>query len=565
MKEKKGLGNLKNKNKGLTEKVEIYDTTLRDGTQGEGFSLSLDDKLQITEILDELGVDFIEGGFPASNPRDRKFFEQSSRKKLNISKLVAFGSTSRKNVKPKEDAGLKILSEVETDYAAIFGKSWDLHVKGILRASLEENIDIIYNSIVFLKNKGKNVFFDAEHFFDGFKNNPEYAVSSVKAAFSAGAGRVVLCDTNGGSLPNEISEIVEKLGVVYGVDLSRLGIHAHNDTDCAVANSLAAVFAGIRHIQGTINGYGERTGNANLSSIIPDLELKTRFKTVGKSRLKGLLKASRLVDEISNNIPIKNMPFVGESAFAHKAGMHANAVMKNPSSYEHIEPEFVGNGRRFLISDLSGKSNIEAKAKELGFDLSRLSSVQETELLNKIKEMESSGFNFESADGSFKILLNKYTSSGTAEDTEDKYFKLLAFRVNIEKALENKDIFSEAVVMIKVKDKTEHTVAIGDGPVNALDNALRKALVKFYPVLDEMRLSDFKVRVINGKTKSGTASYVRVLIESSDKEEQWTTIGVSENIIEASYMALADGIRYKLSKEEKAAAQVKRKKAHKKQ
>ncbi len=410
---------------------------------------------------------------------------------------------------------------------------------------MEENLDIISDSVEFLKSCGKKVFFDAEHFFDGFKYNEDYAVKTLNAAISAGADKAVLCDTNGGCLPDDISKIVNKIKVKYKIDIGRLGIHTHNDTDCAVANSIAAVLEGIKHVQGTINGYGERTGNANLSSIIPNLELKAGFNTIGKEKLKNLLKVSRLIDEISNNTSAKNMPYVGESAFAHKAGLHANAVLKNPSSYEHIDPSFVGNARRFLISDLSGKSNITAKAKELGIDIGDLSESQESELLNKIKELENLGFNFESADGSFKILLNKYSSKDYGNK---EYFKLLSFRVNIEKT-SDKNIFSEAVVMIEVKGKTEHTVAVGDGPVNALDNALRKALVKFYPVLDEMKLTDFKVRVISGKAKTGTASLVRVLIESSDKEEKWTTIGVSENIIEASYIALADGIIYKLDKD----------------
>ena len=536
----------KNSNSENTGLVEVYDTTLRDGTQGEGFSLSIDDKLMIAGILDELGIHFIEGGFPASNPKDKKFFELVSKKTLKNSKLTAFGSTRKKNVSAKDDAGLNVLAETAVNYITIVGKSWDLHVESVLKISLNENLDIIADSIGFLKSCGKKVFFDAEHFFDGFKNNEDYAVKTINTAFSAGADKVVLCDTNGGSLPDDISKIIDKLKTLYKINITRLGIHTHNDIDCAVANTIAAVLGGIRHIQGTINGYGERTGNANLSSIIPNLELKAGFKTIGKKRLKNLLKVSRLIDEISNNTPVKNMPYVGESAFAHKAGLHANAVLKNPSSYEHIDPSLVGNNRRFLISDLSGKSNIEAKAKELGLDMGVLSASQEAELLNKIKELESLGFNFESADGSFKILLNKYSS----EDYKNKeYFKLIAFRVNIEKTVD-KNIFSEAVVMIEVKGKTEHTVAVGDGPVNALDNALRKALVKFYPVLNEMKLTDFKVRVISNKTKSGTASYVRVLIESSDKEEKWTTLGVSENIIEASYIALVDGIIYKLDKEE---------------
>ncbi len=548
------------------EFIEVYDTTLRDGTQGEGFSLSIDDKLMIADILDELGMHFIEGGFPSSNPKDRKFFELAAKKGFKNSKLVAFGSTKRKNTAAKDDANLRTLSDIPVDYAAIFGKSWDLHVESVLKISLNENLDIIADSVNFLKTSGKKTFFDAEHFFDGFEHNEEYAVKSIKIALEAGADKVILCDTNGGFLPHKISKAIERLKSYYQMDLSKLGIHTHNDTDCAVANTIAAVMPGIRHVQGTINGYGERTGNANLSSIIPNLELKLGFNVIGKEKLKGLVKVSRLVDEISNNMPLKNMPYVGKSAFAHKAGMHANAVLKNPSSYEHIDPAAIGNNRRFLISDLSGKSNIEAKAKELGIDLSKLTISEEAELLNKIKELEWGGFDFESADGSFKILMDKYLSKKAKN-----YFKLIAFRVNTEKnllnsanlsningidstplSLENNkenNIFSEAVVMIEVQGKREHTVALGDGPVNALDNALRKALLKFYPILSEMKLADFKVRVISNKTKSGTASYVRVLIESSDKEDKWTTLGVSENIIEASYQALADSITYKLTKE----------------
>lgn len=544
------------------EHIEVYDTTLRDGTQGEGFSLSIDDKLMIADILDDLGMHFIEGGFPSSNPKDRKFFELAAKKGFKNSKLVAFGSTKRKNTAAKDDANLRTLSDIPVDYAAIFGKSWDLHVESVLKISLNENLDIIADSVNFLKTSGKKTFFDAEHFFDGFEHNEEYAVKSIKIALEAGADKVILCDTNGGFLPHKISKAIEKLKSYYKMDLSKLGIHTHNDTDCAVANTIAAVMSGIKHVQGTINGYGERTGNANLSSIIPNLELKLGFNVIGKEKLKGLVKVSRLVDEISNNMPVKNMPYVGESAFAHKAGMHANAVLKNPSSYEHIDPAAIGNNRRFLISDLSGKSNIEAKAKELGIDLSKLTISEEAELLNKIKELEWGGFDFESADGSFKILMDKYLSKKAKN-----YFKLIAFRVNTEKNLFNSanlsninnagstplslenNIFSEAVVIIEVQGKREHTVALGDGPVNALDNALRKALLKFYPILSEMKLADFKVRVISNKTKSGTASYVRVLIESSDKEDKWTTLGVSENIIEASYQALADSITYKLAKE----------------
>jgi len=526
--------------------VEVYDTTLRDGTQGEGFSLSIDDKLMITGILDELGINFIEGGFPASNPKDKKFFELASKKALKNSKLVAFGSTRKKNAGAKDDIGLRALSETDVLYAAIFGKSWDLHVESVLKISLNENLDIISDSVDFLKAAGKKVFFDAEHFFDGFKNNEDYAVKSINAALEAGADKVILCDTNGGSLPHEISGVIERLKTKFKLKMNRVGIHTHNDTDCAVANTIAAVLGGIRHIQGTINGYGERTGNANLSAIIPNLELKTEFKTIGREKLKNMLKVSRLVDEISNNTPVRNMPYVGESAFAHKAGMHANAVLKNPSSYEHIEPALVGNNRRFLISDLSGKSNIEAKAKELGLNLTGITVSQEAHLLAAIKDLESLGFNYESADGSFKILLSKYSFNNYKNK---EYFKLLEFRVNIEKTAD-RDIFSEAMVVIAVNGKNTEAFAGGDGPVNALDNALRKALVKFYPVLNEMRLTDFKVRVINNKKKSGTASYVRVLIESSDKEEKWTTLGVSENIIEASYMALADSITYKLDKEQ---------------
>ena len=542
------------KNKDFNRKIEIYDTTLRDGTQGEGFSLSLDDKLIIADILDELGVHFIEGGYPLSNPKDNKFFELSSKKKYINSKITAFGSTKKKNSKASSDAGLLTLSNLDVKYVTIFGKSWDLHVKEILKISYVENLELIADSIEFLKQSGKIVFFDAEHFFDGFKNNEEYSVKTIKSALSSGAEKAVLCDTNGGTLPYEISSIINKLSDYYNIDPDRLGIHTHNDVDCAVANTISAVLCGINHVQGTINGYGERTGNANLSSIIPNILLKLGLNCIAKDNLKNLTKVSHLIDEISNNIPVKNRAYVGESAFAHKAGMHANAVLKNPSSYEHINPLLVGNTRRFLISDLSGKGNIEAKAKELGFDLSRINEEQEKELLNKIKEMENIGFNFESADGSFKMLLNKYSSI-----KYNNYFKLISFRVVIEKnALQNniKDnennyyILSEADVMLNINGNIEHTVVLGDGPVNALDNALRKSLLKFYPVLNEMKLSDFKVRVINSSNmKSGTGSFVRVLIESSDKTSKWTTIGVSENIIEASYQALVDSINYKLIKD----------------
>ncbi len=545
------------------KKVEIYDTTLRDGTQGEGFSLSLDDKLMIADILDGLGIQFIEGGYPVSNPKDEKFFELISKKKLLNSKIVAFGSTRRKNTNVKSDPNITTLAGLNVDYVAIVGKSWDLHVTDVLKISQNENLDIIADSVKFLNDNDKKVFFDAEHFFDGFKNNELYAVKTLRTALSAGAVKVILCDTNGGCLPHEITGIINKLLAYYNVDISKIGIHTHNDSDCAVANTLAAVILGVRHIQGTINGYGERCGNANLCSIIPDLEFKLDLHAIGKAKLKNLVRVSHLIDEISNNNPIKNRPFVGESAFAHKAGIHANAVLKNPSSYEHINPGFIGNSRRFLISDLSGKSNIEAKARELGFDISTITETKEVELLNKIKEMEKYGFNFESADGSFKILLDNYSAKKAKS-----YFNLIAFRVSIEKNCDvsyknsiggavveeakqdnNKNIFSEAVVMLKIGGSIEHTVALGDGPVNALDNALRKALLKFYPVLEDMKLADFKVRVISGGAKSGTASFVRVLIESYDKTDKWTTVGVSENIIEASYQALADSINYKLRKE----------------
>ncbi len=540
-----------------TNSVEIYDTTLRDGTQGEGFSLSTDDKLMIADILDELGVDYIEGGFPSSNPGDKKFFQLISKGRLKHAKPVAFGSTRRKNNPAAKDHGLLILCNTPVEWAAIFGKSWDLHVREVLKASLEENLGIISDSISFLKKEGKKVFFDAEHFFDGFKNNEEYAVKSLKAALDAGAEKVVLCDTNGGLLPHEITNTVERLKSFYKIDPLKLGIHTHNDSDCAVANTIAAVNCGVRHVQGTINGYGERTGNANLSSIIPNLELKLHLDAIGKQKLHNLAKLSRIVDEISNNIPANKMPYVGDSAFTHKAGMHADAVLKNPESYEHISPSSVGNKRRFLISSLSGKGNIAAKAKELGLDTGALTLENEVKLLKKIKSDEEKGYSYESADASFKLLFDRYLSqyanktkyvTGKALDYVNNYFDLISYRINVEKKSRTK-IFSEAVVMIKVNGKEEHSVAAGDGPVNALDNALRKALVRFYPVLDEMKLTDFKVRVINDRTRTGTASYVRVLIESSDKKDKWSTIGVSENIIEASYQALADSINYKLDKD----------------
>ncbi|MCP4649988.1 MAG: citramalate synthase [PVC group bacterium] len=517
-------------------KISIYDTTLRDGAQTEGISYSVNDKVLVARKLDELGVHFVEGGWPGSNPKDLEFFQKVKKIKFKNSKIVAFGSTRRKNKRASQDPSVKALVAAGVKYVTIFGKSWDLHVKDVLKASLDENLKMIADTVKFLKSKKMTVFYDAEHFFDGYKNNPEYALKTLKAAEAAGASVIILCDTNGGTLTSDVIKIV---GEVKANINTELGIHTHNDNAMAVANSVAAVEAGCIQVQGTINGYGERCGNADLCSIIPCLELKLGMYCLGNKKLRELTEVSRYVSEVSNMKQQDNQPFVGSSAFAHKAGVHINAMLKTTRSYEQISPESVGNKRRFLASELAGKTSILFKAKELAYDLTK--NDKNTKKLHKlIQKLEYEGYQFEAAEASFELLIKKTLKQ------YKKFFELEGFRVMVEKRQDNK-LISEATIKINVNNTREHTASEGDGPVNALDSALRKALQDFYPELATMHLSDFKVRVLD--SKAGTAAKVRVFIESQDEKSSWWTVGVSENIIEASWQALVDSIEYKLLKE----------------
>lgn len=521
----------------MKNKVDLYDTTLRDGSQSEGISYSVEDKIRISHSLDKFGIDFIEGGWPYSNPKDTELFSYFRKHKLRKSRLVAFGSTMYPNTSANKDKNLLSLLKAGTEYVTIFGKSWDLHVRDVLRVSLDENLRMIYESVKFL-GKRRKVFYDAEHFFDGFKANPEYALKTLKAAESAGAECLVFCDTNGGAMVSEVKDVISK---VKKEIKALLGIHTHNDFGLAAATSLAAVEEGCAHVQGTINGYGERCGNADLTTIIPLLKLKLNRNSVSFAQLKKIKDLSIFISEISNVKHPDNHPFTGKSAFAHKAGVHVNAMVKNVNAYEPVNPDLVGNKRRFLISELSGKTSIVVTAKALEYNLDKKSS--KVKRIHKLlQEREKQGYQFEAAEASFKLLLEKELSR------YKKFFNLSGFRVIVEKR-ENEEILSEVAVKLKVKNSLQHTVSEGDGPVNALDNALRKALVKFYPCLLGMHLSDFKVRVLD--ESKGTAAKVRVLIESQDKEETWSTVGVSENIIEASWEALADSVEYKLLKEAK--------------
>ena len=518
------------------KKIYIYDTTLRDGAQTEGISYSVQDKINIAERLDDFGISYIEGGWPYSNLKDKEFFDYFKKHPLKKSTLVPFGSTHHPANPAYKDKNLISLIKAETEFVTIFGKSWDLHVREVLKINPDANLKIIYDSVRFLSKKGRKVFYDAEHFFDGYKINKNYALQTVKAALEAGCDLVVLCDTNGGSLSWEIKHIARELRSALSIE--NFGIHCHNDLGLGVINSIITVEDGCNHIQGTINGYGERCGNADLIPIIGILQLKLKYQAIPPKKLEGLVELSRYVSEVSNMIHRDNQPFVGRSAFAHKGGIHIDAVLKNPFAYEHIKPNLVGNKRRFLISELAGKSSLVIKAKELEYELDK-KSLQAKKLHKLLQNLEKEGYQFEAAEGSFKLLLEK------AFKKYKKFFDLLGFRVIVEKR-EDKRLISEAAIKLKIKGKLEHTAAEGDGPVNALDNALRKALEKFYPTLAKMHLTDFKVRVLDAA--SGTAAKVRVLIESQDDKESWSTIGVSENIIEASYDALVDSIEYKLLK-----------------
>ncbi|MBF0464842.1 MAG: citramalate synthase [Nitrospirae bacterium] len=522
--------------------VEIYDTTLRDGAQSEDVSFSVEDKLRITVALDEFGIPFIEGGWPGSNPRDVDYFKEVRKLKLKTARIAAFGSTHRHGHPVYKDTNIKHLLEAETPVVTIVGKTWDLHVTEALKITFDDNLKLIHDSITYLKKHGKTVFFDAEHFYQGYLCNSEYSLKCIKAAEDAGADCIVLCETNGGCLPDDIRLITRDVRAKTAV---KLGIHAHNDSDCAVANTLEAVLANVKQVQGTINGIGERCGNANLCSIIPNLQLKRKIRCIDDNKLKKLREISRFVTEIANQSHVKRQPFVGDSAFAHKGGIHVSAIRACSSTYEHISPESVGNTQRILVSDLAGKSTIMRKAEEFGLKIDDEASG----LLHKLKTLENQGFQFEAAEASFEIMIKKMTGHYA------EAFELLGFRVIVEKWGRDKDCLCEATVKLRLPAKANedgtivHTVSEGNGPVNALDKALRKALDKHYPELKSVKLLDYKVRVL--QSGLGTATGVRVLIESGDDATKWSTVGVSENVIEASWQALLDSIEYKLLRESK--------------
>jgi len=518
--------------------IQIYDTTLRDGTQGEGVSLSLQDKLQIAERLDELGVDYIEGGYPASNVKDAEFFQRVRERKLTNARVCAFGMTRRRGMKPADDVGIQAILAAETPIVTMVGKTWDFHVTEVLRVSLQENLDMIAETVEYLKSRGREVFYDAEHFFDGYAANPEYAAETILAAARAGAKLVILCDTNGGSLPETIAERTRAAKLALEPLNVPVGIHTHNDGELAVANSLAAVDAGAVQVQGTINGIGERCGNADLIAVIANLGLKKGYKVLGGRPLTHLTELSRFVYETANLNHRNNQPFVGQSAFAHKGGMHVHAIARATSSYEHMDPALVGNERRILVSELSGRSNIAAlTAKHKLTDDKALMDA----ILKQVVDLEAQGYQFESAEASFDMLVRR------AAGTYQPHFERLKYHVGVSAQADGTPV-TEATVKIKVNGQERLEVAEGDGPVNALDAAMRKALNGDFPGLTDMRLIDYKVRVVN--SEAGTAARIRVIIESSDHHDVWGTIGVSENIIEASWLALVDAIEYKLYKDE---------------
>ena len=516
-------------------RVRLYDTTLRDGSQGEGVNFSLQDKLLLTRRLDDLGVDFIEGGYPLSNPKDAEYFRAVRELSLRNARVVAFGMTRRKNTPAEADTGLRALLGGSTTHVTIVGKTWDFHVTEILGATLEENLRMIADSVAYCKSQGREVFYDAEHFFDGHNANPGYALETLQAAAGAGAAAVVLCDTNGGTMPERVADVVAAVREVVACEV---GIHCHNDCELAVANTLAAVRAGATQVQGTMNGIGERCGNVDLVSVIANLALKYGYDVLPPDRLRRLTEASRYVYEVANLHPRPGQPFVGASAFAHKGGMHVHAVAKQPASYEHIDPATVGNERRILVSELSGQSTIISKTAK--YALANDKAVMQR-ILATVQDMEYAGYEFEAAEASFDLLVKK------AAGVYKPWFERLSYRVNIEATGAGEPV-TEATVKLRVGDVVAHTASGGDGPVNALDGALRKALLPAYPRLAEMSLMDYKVRVVN--SKAGTAARVRVVIESRDGAGVWGTVGVSENVIEASWLALADAIEYKLFKDQ---------------
>ncbi len=524
--------------------VYLYDTTLRDGAQAEDVNFSVEDKVRVARKLDQFGVHYIEGGWPGSNPRDVEFFKEMRRVKLKKAKLTAFGSTRRAKLRVADDPSMKSLAASGARVATIFGKTWDLHVQKALKTTLAENLDMIEESVAFLKKRMDEVIYDAEHFFDGYKANPDYAVETILAAEAAGADCLVLCDTNGGTLPHEVEEIIARVKKVIAAPF---GIHAHNDGELAIANSLAAIRMGAVQVHGTINGYGERCGNANLCSLIPTLKLKLGIDCVSDDTLARLRDVSHYVDELANLPHRKRQPYVGDSAFAHKGGVHADAMAKSALTYEHIDPRLVGNRRRILVSDMAGRSNILQKAAELGVRLTK-ASPELGHILKKVKELENEGYEFEGAEGSLELLMLR---AGHSYESVFSMFDRIDYRILTEKRKVDPHPVSEATVTVEVGGNVEHTAAWGNGPVNALDKALRKVLPKYFPGrgLENVRLIDYKVRVLTAA--EGTAARVRVLIESGDGKNKWGTVGVSENVIEASWQALVDSIEYKLLRTKK--------------
>lgn len=519
----------------MGESIELFDTTLRDGTQGEGVSFSADDKVRIARRLDRFGIHYIEGGWPGSNPKDAEFFQRMREVALENAQLTAFGSTRRAGVAPEDDGNLQAILASGVRVASIFGKSWDFHVTNALGTTLEENLAMIGDSVGYLRANGLEVIYDAEHFFDGYKRNRAYALETLQAALESGARTLVLCDTNGGTLPEEVYEIVS--AVREALPGARLGIHAHNDCGLGVANTLAAVRAGARHVQGTINGFGERCGNADLIQVIPNLQLKMGYGCVSAEQLRTLTELSRYVSELANRAPVDNHPFVGKSVFAHKGGIHVSAVLKAPETYEHIPPEVVGNERRVLVSELSGGSNVIYKARQYNIRLDKDSPALK-EVVATIKSLEHQGYYFEAAEGSFELLVKK------AIGAYRPYFSLEGLRLIIEKDDMAAEPSAEAIIKVRVGDEVVHTAAEGNGPVNALDNALRKALLDVYPALARIHLTDYKVRVLN--EDAGTGAKVRVLIQTACDGRSFGTVGVSSNIIEASWIALVDSVEYGL-------------------
>ncbi len=511
-------------------RIQLYDTTLRDGSQGEGVNFSLQDKLMIAQRLDLLGFDYIEGGYPLSNPKDEEFFQRIADMDLKHARVSAFGMTRRKGIAAEDDIGMQALIRSKAPVVTIVGKTWDLHVTEVLRVSLEENIAMIRDSIGYVASEGREAIYDAEHCFDGWKANPDYALQTLQAAAEAGASMIVMCDTNGGTLPEQISEFVSALKAAVKVPI---GIHCHNDCELAVANSLAAIKAGAMQVQGTINGIGERCGNVDLVSVAANLNLKLGYEVLVPGGIQRLTELSRYVYELANMNFRSGQPFVGTSAFAHKGGMHVHAVNRLARSYEHITPEAVGNERRILVSELSGRSNIVAKTTK--FNISQDNELM-SRILNAVQDLENEGYQFEAAEASFDLLVMKQAGS------YQPAFQLEHYRVHVEN--QARDPMTEAVIKLAIGSARQHVVGEGDGPVNALDSALRKALTPAYPGLAEMALVDYKVRVIN--SSEGTAAKVRVVIESRDRNSVWSTVGVSENIIEASWIALVDAVEYKI-------------------